>query len=82
MYFKMRIIYLNKYIYNTLFGEITFMEGTMICKLYIQILNEKMTPILKMLGKRGILHDNDPKHNAKIPGVIKGFFKQKESNVI
>lgn len=48
------------------------------CKLYIQILNKKMTAILKKLGRRGIFqHDNDPKHTAKIP---KAFLEKKREN--
>ena len=47
-------------------GDITFIDGTMNASQYTQILNEKMTPSLKKVGKRGIFqHDSDLKHTAK-----------------
>ena len=47
-------------------GEMTIIDGTMNASLYTQILNEKMTPSLKKVGKRGIFqHDSDLKHTAK-----------------
>ena len=47
-------------------GEMTFTDGTMNASLFTQILNEKMTPSLKKVGKRGIFqHYSDLKHTAK-----------------
>ena len=47
-------------------GEMTFTDGIMNTSLYTQILNEKMTPGLKV-GRRGISqNDNNPKHTINI----------------
>lgn len=44
-------------------GEMTFIDGTMNASLYIQILNEKMTPSVKKVVRREMIQrDNDSKH--------------------
>lgn len=44
-------------------GEMTFIDGTMNASLYIQILNEKMTPSVKKVVRREMIRrDNDSKH--------------------
>lgn len=44
-------------------GEMTFIDGTMNASLYIQILNEKMTPSVKKVVRREMIQrDDDSKH--------------------
>uniref|UniRef100_A0A4W6D9E8 Uncharacterized protein n=1 Tax=Lates calcarifer TaxID=8187 RepID=A0A4W6D9E8_LATCA len=56
---------------NVWCGPETFMDGTMNSSLYTHILNEKMTPSLKRLGRRGTFwHGNDSKYTAKITMLL------------
>lgn len=54
------------------------MDYCISASLKTQILNEKLTPGLKKLSRRGILqHKNDPKHRAK--NLSKKFFLKKNN---
>ncbi len=47
-------------------GELHFIDGIMNSQMYCSILNEKMLPLLRALGRHALFqHDNDPKHTSK-----------------
>lgn len=57
-------------------GEMTFIDGIMNARVYVDILQTFMLSSLKKLGRRGIfMQDNDPKHTAR---VTKEFLHSKK----
>lgn len=61
-------------------GELHFIDGLMDAKMYIQILQEKMLPCLRAIGRRATFqHDNDPKHSAR---ATTAFLLQKNVSVL
>ena len=61
-------------------GELHFIENIMNADMYCEILNTKMMPSLKRLGRGKIFqHDNDPKHSAR---VTSAFLKKKKVKVL
>ena len=61
-------------------GELPFIDGIMDAAMYVKILESKMLPSLKKLGRQGTFqHDNDPKHAAK---KTEEFLRKKRVRVI
>lgn len=56
-------------------GELHFIEGNMNSSMYCEILEQRMIPSLRKLGRRAVFqHDNDPKHTSKMTtAFLKGL---------